>query len=115
MFERAFGQSGPIKDDDRDLLETRHAAYHRSLISASGSDWMLRFSTQLYQQTQRYRWPFFSGESGDALLKQSYLAEHREIAEHAVARREDEAVALLSRSLHRTGEVIEELHGAAKG
>jgi len=111
-FERTMALTREATEEERAELEDRHKAYHHALISASGSNYMLHYSDQLYQQTHRYRWPFFSEAPGSAFLKQSYMAEHRQIADHAVARREEEAVDLFARSLHRTGEVIEKLHMA---
>ncbi|MGI3163521.1 GntR family transcriptional regulator [Pseudooceanicola sp. 200-1SW] len=108
-FERNMELGDAVTEDQVSQLEDRHRAYHGALVSASGSNWMRVFSTQLYNQTQRYRWPYFTTQGGNVFLKKSYLAEHREIAETAVARKEEEAVALMAKGFRRTGEIIEEL------
>ncbi len=108
-FERNLELGEAVTEDQTAQLEDRHRAFHGALVSASGSNWMKVFSTQLYNQTQRYRWPYFTTEGGNVFLKRSYLAEHRQIAEEAVARREEEAVALMAAGFRRTGEIIESL------
>lgn len=108
-FDRSLALTRDATETERVELEDRHAAFHHALISSSGSNWMLRFSTQLYHQTQRYRWPFFTASADNVFLKQSYILQHKEIADYAVAREEEKAVELFARSLRRTGEVIEEM------
>ncbi|TDE37946.1 GntR family transcriptional regulator [Antarcticimicrobium sediminis] len=108
-FERNLKLGHAATEEQTTQLEDRHRAFHGALISASGSNWMTVFSTQLYNQTQRYRWPYFTTEGGNIFLKQSYLAEHKQIAALAVARREDEAVAMMAKGFRRTGEIIESL------
>ncbi|MBY5973399.1 GntR family transcriptional regulator [Pseudooceanicola marinus] len=108
-FERNLELGAEVTEDQVHQLEDRHRAFHHALVSESGSNWMKVFSTQLYNQTQRYRWPYFSTRGGNVFLKKSYLAEHREIAERAVARDEEAAVALMAKGFRRTGEIIESL------
>lgn len=105
-FERVLKLDRPSAGAERNELEDRHEAFHAALIAASGSDWLRRYSTQLYEQTQRYRWPFFTISADNAFLQRSYIEEHQAIAERAVAR-DPEVVEMFARSLRRTGEVIE--------
>lgn len=107
-YDRLLKLDRPSTLEERTELEKRHEAFHASLISASESEWLRRYSTQLYEQTQRYRWPFFTSSAGAALLQRSYIEQHKDIADRAAARDLD-VVSLFAESLHRTAEVIEEL------
>mgnify|MGYP003678897542 CR=1 FL=1 len=106
VYYKRMQSLGRTTTEERYELESRHETFHATLISASESDWLKRYSSQLYEQTQRYRWPFFTASADTAFLRQSYIEQHQEIAERAVAR-DPEAVSLLAKSLRRTGEVIE--------
>lgn len=101
---RATGQSadGQAKALEPEMLEQRHYAFHRSLIAACGSRWLLELSDQLYAQTERYRQP--------SLREQSYWSdkrnvgdEHRQLLDAAVARDAVLAAGLLARHYRATG------------
>lgn len=91
-----FQGDPPVADPE---WEEAHRAFHEVLISACGSRWLINFSRQLFDQADRYRHLSRVGTRDDA-------REHREIAEAAVARRTDEALALLKQHLTRTGELV---------
>ncbi len=82
--------------------EKRHRAFHLTLVSACGSPWMLHFREQLYDQADRYR------RLSVQYLREprDHLAEHREIAEAALARDSDAAVFLIRRHLDRTVQIL---------
>jgi GntR family transcriptional regulator, carbon starvation induced regulator len=88
-------------------LETRHRDFHFALISHCGSQWLIRFSAQLYAQTERYRRPLIGGPPMPDVPPRDIEAEHRAIMDAAISREEDEAARLLAAHYWRTGEVIE--------
>ena len=88
------GQSGRVSDD----WMLRHKAFHRELLSASTSPWLLRISAMLFDQTERYR----------RLL--GYIAphdrgvddEHREILEAFLAHDKSRATILIAHHFEAT-------------
>jgi DNA-binding GntR family transcriptional regulator len=80
----------------------RHRIFHRTLVSACGSPWLLRFRDTLYEQSERYRLlsiPF------DPILR-DVDAEHRHIID-AVSRRDaDAAIAALTVHFSRTEDLV---------
>lgn len=71
--------------------EKLHRAFHRALISACRSRWLIGFCDQLADQAYRYR-QFARGNKG---ARRDELAEHRLIAERAMNGDADGAVAAL--------------------
>lgn len=70
------------EDGDVDELKTRHHAFHRALLAACGSDWLLDFFERLYAATERYRIPALTA----AGPKRDIDAEHGAIADAVLAR-----------------------------
>lgn len=99
---RAAGGAG---EDSLIALETRHQEFHRALIGSSRSRRLIEIADQLYVETQRYRLPTLSGlytaDSRDVAF------EHREIMEATLARRSDDAVALLAAHYRKTSTQVE--------
>lgn len=91
-------------------LERRHHAFHRSLLAASRSSWLLELSDQLYAQTERYRRPALarSLEPGGRDLD----AEHSGLLEAALSRDATLAVARLTEHYRATGAAIASALGA---
>jgi DNA-binding GntR family transcriptional regulator len=87
-------------------LEARHREFHASLISACGSAWLIDFSTQLYEHTERYRRPLL-GPNYPRSPKRDIHAEHEAIMKAALSRQSKMATQLLSEHYRRTGELIE--------
>lgn len=84
-------------------LESRHHAFHRALLAACDSPWLLEFFERLYMATERYRLPALAaGGRGQRDIQ----AEHSAIAEAALARDAEAAEALLRDHYLRTAEVI---------
>lgn len=74
-----------------------HREFHRVLVEACGSVWLLRFREILSDQSERYRkWAVRRGFDRDV------AGEHREIAEAAIARDVERAVDLLAAHYRRT-------------
>ncbi|NBZ86455.1 GntR family transcriptional regulator [Stagnihabitans tardus] len=91
-------------------LETRHHAFHRALLSACGSRWMLDFFEQLYMATDRYRLPVLVGGAGGG--GRDLVAEHAALADAALARDETLANRLLVQHYEATAATIRARHGA---
>ncbi len=80
--------------------ETRHRAFHATLIAAAGAPALLRMIEQLVDQSERYR-AIRLTRVDTAQLVRDVAAEHRALADAVVARSHS-AVALLAEHLDRT-------------
>jgi DNA-binding GntR family transcriptional regulator len=98
----------PVKIADGDALimnpewSRLHSAFHDNLIAACDSTWWLRLRDQLYTQAERYRHllvPF-------AKVERDVDAEHKALAEAAIARDADRACDLLAKHLQMTADVL---------
>jgi GntR family carbon starvation induced transcriptional regulator len=90
---------------DVDELKTRHHAFHRAILAACGSDWLLDFFERLYAATERYRIPALVAIGPQ---KRDIDAEHGAIADAVLARDADRAVALVTEHYLRTATMIRE-------
>lgn len=88
---------------DVDELKARHHAFHRALLAACGSDWLMDFFERLYAATERYRIPALIAAGPQ---KRDIDAEHRAIADAVLARDVTAAVALLCDHYQRTAALI---------
>lgn len=79
--------------------ESAHRVFHRALIEACGSRWLVGFCEQLFDVADRYR--HIARKTAMARVRD----EHRQIMEAAVARDADRAVDLLERHFQRTAEL----------
>ncbi len=82
---------------------TAHAAFHRALVAACGSPWLLRLRETLYAQSERYRQLSLSGGTAGRDIG----AEHQEIVSAVLRREADEAAALLAAHFEKTSSVLE--------
>lgn len=74
-----------------------HRVFHRSLVAACGSAWLLRFRDVLSDQSERYRrWSLRESPDRDV------AGEHRTLAEATLARDADLAVQCLADHYRRT-------------
>jgi len=89
---------------DVELLEKRHHAFHRALISASGSRWLMSFFEKLYAEAERYRYHSLTARRSRA--RRDVDAEHSAIAEATIARDADKACELLSDHYRRTQDFV---------
>lgn len=92
-------------DEDADTVarwEASNESFHRQLISACRSTSLLQFCAQLYDEGKRYR---YLVRSAFPLERGSYIA-HKEIADAALARQADLAVALLVRHYQHTADLL---------
>lgn len=86
-----------------------HRDFHRALVAACPSGYLLHFRERLYALTERYR---NLAQYGDARVQASrdVGSEHHAIAEAAVGRRTDEACDLLAVHLSRTADILIEAY-----
>ncbi|TCT05996.1 FCD domain-containing protein [Aquabacter spiritensis] len=84
-------------DDDAsiDEWERRHDRFHTSLVAACGSRWLLHFCATLSDQFQRYRRFTVLRMAQSYSLFDAVRSQHRAMAEAALERRADDAVAML--------------------
>lgn len=75
--------------------EARHRGFHTALVSACGSEWLLRFWNQLADHSQRYRKIRLKG----ALVARDVQAEHQAILDAVLNRDAESAVGLMDRHL----------------
>lgn len=79
-------------DEGDGVLDDLHKRYHLALISACGSDRMLRYCSTLYDEAYRYRQIFMT----QPRTRSVFLAEHATLTKHVLSRVEDRAVAFLT-------------------
>lgn len=83
-----------------DRLERLHHAFHRALVAACGSRWLLDLFEKLYSESERFRFHALTVEARDGT--RDLAAEHRAIAAAALARDTAGAVELLTAHYRRT-------------
>jgi GntR family transcriptional regulator, carbon starvation induced regulator len=86
-------------------LEERHREFHRALISACGSNWLMDFAEKLYAETERYR--FASLRRAAAKSRRDPQREHAALLDAALKRDDNLASQLLERHYRLTGELLE--------
>ena len=86
-----------------DAFAVVHTAFHEALVAACTSPWLLRIRAQLFAQHERYRWL----SKPLARVDRDLEAEHSGIANAAIARRADEAVARMNAHLQLTADIIQ--------
>lgn len=82
----------------------RHRLFHRALVNACGSQWLLGFRDVLHEQSERYRRLSIRREVGKP---RDVEAEHEEIVAAVLARDADAAVRALSKHFNITKEFVE--------
>lgn len=97
-------------DEEYKQFADRHEAFHRTLISACRSEWLLDFAAKLYVGSERYRHIALPG-AGPNVSKRDVQAEHRALADAAIARDHVRATELLKEHYRMTGEQIEQYIG----
>ena len=86
-----------------------HAAFHKALVSACDSPWLLRIRETLYAQSERYR----RLSVPLAQIERDLNREHQHIMEAALARNVEHARALMTQHLELTTRVLLEQSWAA--
>ena len=107
LGRRVSGRT-PTAEETADL-ESRHHEFHRALIENCRSRRLLDLADQLFAETQRYRLPALTGRAGSRDIP----GEHRRIMEATIARRPEEATALLAEHYRKTSDFIEKTLSAS--
>ena len=102
---------GTATEEDARALETRHHAFHRALLAACGSGWLMEFFQRLYVESERYRHPVLAPRAGDHTrdVPRDIQAEHEALAKATLARDADLACALLADHYRRTAQRLDGL------
>jgi GntR family carbon starvation induced transcriptional regulator len=79
-----------------------HMAFHRALISGSGSSWITRFCDELFEAAERYRFAARHTERA----RTDVASEHEGIFMAAIRGDADEAVRLLNAHLETTANLV---------
>ena len=82
----------------------RHKEFHRALVGACTSPWLIRLHSMLYDQTERYR--FIAAKGGNLATgrRRNTSSEHAQLAEAVIARDEATALRLMEQHLNRTAD-----------
>src|SRR3974390_1216542 len=83
-----------------DEWEQRNREFHDSLVSACGSDWLLRLRKLLFVHSQRYR---LQSLTGGPVMRDSSI-EHKRLLTSAMERKADEVCRLIARHFSTTYE-----------
>ena len=83
--------------------ELQHREFHRALLAGCGSELLLSFSSQLYDQAYRFR----QLAARTAYKQRNELDEHRAIFDAVMNERLSDAHALLAEHYRRTARVVE--------
>jgi GntR family carbon starvation induced transcriptional regulator len=94
-------------------LEARHHAFHRALLAACNSPWMMEFFERLYAATERYRIPVLLAAALPA--GRDVQAEHSALAQATLDRDAGKASALLDQHYRRTVDDLAEAIRANDG
>ncbi|ABM59908.1 GntR family transcriptional regulator [Verminephrobacter eiseniae] len=105
---RRAADAGAPECPDEVQLEDRHHDFHRCLMAACGSRWLLGLSDQLYAQTERYRQPSLRDRSYWN-LERDVGTEHRQLLDAAVARDAGRAAGLLAQHYRETGRMVRKM------
>jgi DNA-binding GntR family transcriptional regulator len=89
---------------------TAHATYHRALVSACDSPWLMRLRDQLFAQSERYR---ILGTQIRLSNARNVEREHQEITEAVLARDADRATGLMATHFELTTHIL--LHADEAG
>ena len=82
-----------------------HRGFHRALLEASGSPWLLTFAELLFEQAERYRM-LRVARTPRADLYRDVTAEHEELLRAALARDAEKAKAALALHYTRTVDAV---------
>lgn len=87
-----------------DEWSERHKEFHRALIGACTSPWLIRMHNMLYDQTERYRFIAAKGGNTATGRARDVGSEHDRIAEATIAGDETEATRLMGLHLQSTAD-----------
>jgi GntR family transcriptional regulator, carbon starvation induced regulator len=86
--------------------EALHRDFHRALVAACGSPWLLRLHTQLVEHSERYRRVRLFHVTPSSVLMRDVEKEHEAIMKAALARDANKACTLMEKHLRRTEKMV---------
>ncbi|WP_444634384.1 FCD domain-containing protein [Cupriavidus oxalaticus] len=89
-----------------ELWESAHRRFHRALVAAATSQWLLRIDEQLLDHSERYRRIRLASPGPGARLADDVQKEHLALMEAVLARDTEKASTLLRQHLMRTAEAL---------
>jgi DNA-binding GntR family transcriptional regulator len=92
----------------REEWQRLHRVFHRTLISACGSSWLMRFHDLLFDQTIRYRSVAAVYETARQGLRPDVAGEHARIVNAVIARDADAAAVAIEQHYMNTANLIVE-------
>jgi GntR family carbon starvation induced transcriptional regulator len=92
----------------REEWQRLHRVFHRTLISACGSGWLMRFHDLLFDQTIRYRSVAAAYETARQDLRPDVAGEHARIVDAVIARDADAAAAAIAQHYMTTASILVE-------
>jgi GntR family transcriptional regulator, carbon starvation induced regulator len=95
----------PLSGEERDGVaawERHHRAFHLSLVSACGSEWLMRFWTTLVDHSERYRKLRLLTLGVEPMVADRVARDHERLMEAALARDVDEACRRMDQHLADT-------------
>jgi len=98
--KRVLGEGAPANNE---AWWKAHANYHRALVSACDSPWLMRLRDQLYAQSERYRIRGTQIRLSDA---RDVEREHQEITDAVLARDADRATGLMTSHFELTTHIL---------
>jgi GntR family transcriptional regulator, carbon starvation induced regulator len=102
---RIAADAGRKPATDYTLMSEAHRDFHRSLIAACQSEWLLYFCSVLYEQSERYRFlALYSAPRG-----RNPQAEHEQLMNAVIKRNVERSCRLISEHIHETTRIILEL------
>lgn len=109
-WEREVAAVADVAHAYGDRIHELHRDFHRALLSACGSDWILNCWTSLSERARRYQ--VLSIRSG-AAPERDPLSEHRALRDAVLSRNEGLAVKLHTGHIELTAEIVAAVAAAA--
>lgn len=106
---RTERSEGAQSDAWLDQWEKRHDRFHSALIAACGSEWLKHFCTTLSDQYQRYRRLVVQAMAASDGTWADVRDQHQVIADAALARDADRAVACLADHFRHSRGIVDSL------
>jgi DNA-binding GntR family transcriptional regulator len=100
----------PGSSDRNPAWERAHRAFHRALVAACDSPWLIDTCERLFEAAERYR--HLARIAG--ISRGSLEGEHRAIMEAAIERRADQGVELLNQHFRRTADLVQQVLAAGR-
>ncbi len=109
LLSRTPLPAGPDDPESAAAWEAQHRRFHVTLVSACGSEWLLRFWSMLADHSERFRKLRLLNRHAEEAEVRDVNAEHRAIMAAVLERDVDQATALMDRHLLATEQSVARL------